>query len=199
MIFRRGVPYLTLNGDGTLDAGLQFVSFQRSLENFAVIFTRWMTNPEFPERGAGPDALLNTNMIQLEKAGLYFAVPHDDRYIGASIFDRPSPDPCATGRIVVHKQLLDTNGQPILAELGGIAFQVRDASGQAVGEEFLTDSAGHAVSPPVPRNTPLVVHELAPPQGFQQAEDTQVNLTKARTLVHITNKQTPGGEPVYSR
>jgi deferrochelatase/peroxidase EfeB len=197
-IFRRGVPYLTLNPDGSADGGLQFVSFQRSLENFDVIFTRWMTNPNFPAPGTGPDALLAQNLITFEKYGLFFAPPRDARYIGASIFDPPTPDPCATGIVVVKKRLVDQNNQPVLAELGGIGFEIRDTSGNVVGAEFKTDSSGRAASPPVPRGTQLVVHEMSAPPGFLQAEDTTVTVAKARQRVIVTNREAPEGNPVYS-
>ena len=71
-IFRRGVPFLTLNPDGSVDAGLQFVSFQRSLDDFAVIFARWMTNANFPAPGSGPDGLLSSGVISIERAGFFF-------------------------------------------------------------------------------------------------------------------------------
>jgi Dyp-type peroxidase family len=192
-IFRRGVPYLTLNQDGTQDAGLQFVSYQRSLEEFAVIFSRWIENASFPEAGAGVDALIGTSLVTIEKAGFFFSPPSDPRFIGASIFDPPPLDPCTVGRVVVQKELLGENGQPVLSELGGISFQLLQA-GQPVGAPFTTDSTGRAISPPVPRGA-LVVHEVSPPQGFQQAVDTEVTLTGARTLVHVANHVTPGPGP----
>jgi Dyp-type peroxidase family len=199
-IFRRGVPYLTLNADGSIDTGLQFVSFQRSLSDFALIFGRWMTNVDFPAPGTGHDALLAQGLITIEKAGFFFAPPHDERYVGAPIFDPPPPDPCATGRIVVQKQLVDANGAPVLAELGNIAFQVVGGDGQPVGGQFMTDSAGRAISPPVPRSQPLVVHEVAPPTGFQQAADVAVTLTKPAELVQVVNQLPPGPAPtpIYS-
>jgi Dyp-type peroxidase family len=192
-IFRRGVPYLTLNQDGTEDAGLQFVSYQRSLEEFAVIFGRWIENASFPEPGAGLDALLGSPLVTIEKAGFFFSPPWDPRFIGAPIFDPPPPDPCTIGRVVVQKELLGENGQPVLSELGGISFQLLQA-GQPVGASFMTDSTGRAISPPVPRGT-LVIHEVSPPQGFQQAPDTEVTLTSARALVRVANHVTPGPGP----
>jgi Dyp-type peroxidase family len=193
-IFRRGVPYLTLKEDGSIDAGLQFVSFQRSLAAFAVIFERWMANLNFPTEGAGQDALLADGLITLEKSGFFFVPPHDDRYIGAPIFDPPPVDPCTIGHIVVQKQLLGRNGQPILSELGGISFEVR-REGTAVGGPFSTDSTGRAISPPLPRGVPLVVHEVSSPTGFQQAEDMSTTLTGARELVTVVNHQSPEGPP----
>lgn len=197
-IFRRGVPYFTENADGSKDAGLQFVSYQRSLQEFSVIFTRWITNPDFPAPGAGQDALLAGGLITIEKAGFFFSPPRDHRYVGASMFDPPPVDPCAFGRIVVQKQLVDAKDAPVLSELGNIEFQVLK-EGQNVGPAFKTDSTGRAISPPVPRGTALVVHEVSPPTGFQQAPDTPVNLSKARELVTIVNQRTPEGPgPVYS-
>ena len=192
-IFRRGVPYETLNPDGTQKAGLQFVSYQRSLDEFAAIFGRWMTNPNFPEPGAGTDALLASGVITIEKAGFFFSPPSDPRFIGAPIFDPPPPDPCAIGRIVVQKELLGETGQPVLSELGGISFQLMQG-GQPVGGEFRTDSTGRAISQPVPRGQ-VVIHEVSAPQGFQQPSDTEVTLTKARELVKIANHVTPGPGP----
>jgi deferrochelatase/peroxidase EfeB len=196
-IFRRGVPYLTLNGDGSTEAGLQFVSYQRSLDDFAVIFARWMTNPSFPVSGTGTDSLLATGVITIEKASFFFSPAADVRFIGAALFDPAPPDPCTVGRIVVQKELLGTEGQPVLAELGGIEFQLLQA-GQPLGAAFSTDSSGRAVSPLAPRGVALTLHEVAPPAGFQLPPDSEVTLTKARQLVKIANHQTPGSEPVYS-
>lgn len=193
-IFRRGVPYLNLNDDGSKDAGLQFVSYQRSLEEFATIFTRWVTNPNFPKEGAGADALLANSLITIEKAGLFFSPPRDRRFIGAPIFDPPPPDPCATGRVVVQKQLFGRDGKPILAELGGISFQIL-REGAALEGEFTTDSTGRAISGPLPRGVALVVHEVSPPTGFQHAEDVTLTLNAARELVTVLNHQTPEGPP----
>jgi hypothetical protein len=141
----------------------------------------------------------SNGVISIEKAGLFFGPARDDRYIGATIFDSPRPDPCASGKIVVHKQLVDAHGQPVLSELGGISFVLNDTSGQPICPQFTTDSAGRAVSPPVPRNTALVLHEVSPPQGFQQPADQPVNLTSARARVTVVNQRSPEGPgPIYS-
>ena len=198
-IFRRGVPYLTLNNDGSLAAGLQFVSFQRSLDEFAVIFTRWVTNPNFPAEGDGEDVLLAQAMITLEKYGLFFVPPYDERYIGASIFNPAPVDPCTVGRVVVQKQLLGKEGQPVLSELGGISFEVKDANGTTVGAPFATNPAGRAVSPPLPRGQQLTLHEVQAPKGFQATGDQTVTLTKARELITVVNELSPEGPPpIYS-
>jgi deferrochelatase/peroxidase EfeB len=195
-IFRRGVPFTTINTDGSVDAGLQFVSFQGSLAAFAVIFERWMTNINFPVSGTGADTLQAQSLITIDKAGTFFVPPADSRYIGAGVFDPVPTDPCTLGSIVVQKQLVDTNGQPVLSELGGIAFQILDSNTrQPIGPVFMTDSTGRAVSPDVPRGAPLVVHEVAPPTGFQQAADVPLTLASCRQLITITNSEVPGPNP----
>jgi hypothetical protein len=108
--------------------------------------------------------------------------------------DPPPVDPCTIGHVVVEKQLLARNGQPILSELGGISFEVK-REGATVGGQFSTDSSGRAISPPLPRGVALVVHEISPPTGFQQAEDVSVTLTAARELITIVNHQSPEGPP----
>lgn len=133
-------------------------------------------------------------MITLLKSGFYFAPAHDERYIGAAIFDPPPADPCATGHVVVQKQLLDREGKPILSELGGISFQILK-EGVPLEAQFTTDSTGRAISPPLPRGVALTVHEVSPPTGFQQAEDVQVTLNAARELVTVVNHQSPEGPP----
>jgi deferrochelatase/peroxidase EfeB len=187
-IFRRGVPYLTLLTDGSLDAGLQFVSFQDSVDDFLVILRRWMNNPAFPAPGAGPDALFTSGLATLVQGGLYFMPPPDRRFIGAQIFDPPQPAPSEAGRIVLRKRAVDQNGQQVLAELGGIRFQVFNQGGNAIGEPFETDSAGHAVSADLPLNEPLLLRELLPPpSNFQPLPDVEVTLTRRRHLVRVNN------------
>ena len=136
--------------------------------------------------------------VAIEKYGFFF-VPRQSLATSPPHL-RPAADrPCAVGRVVVQKQLVDTNGQPIFAELGSIQFQILSA-GLAIGDPFSTDSSGRAISPPVPRNTPLTVHEVAAPAGFQQAADAEITLTEASQLVAIVNQQIPSGPtPVYSR
>jgi Dyp-type peroxidase family len=90
-IFRRGVPYVELAPDGSLVAGLHFVSFQRSLMNFQAILNRWMLNPNFPRDGAGVDALFARGFAAIERVAFFVVPPADARFIGAPIFDPPKP------------------------------------------------------------------------------------------------------------
>jgi Dyp-type peroxidase family len=162
-IFRRGVPYLTLNADGTLDAGLLFVSFQASLAAFDVVLNRWMLNPNFPQAGTQPDRLLRDGLTEMVRGGVYFVPPHHPAFIGAGLFKDPRADPAPRrqGTLAIRKRILDASGIPVPAELGGFGFQVFDAaSQQAVSEIFHTDSKGHATSPPVETGKQLIVREV---------------------------------------
>lgn len=147
-IFRRGLPWFGVReSDGVLEGGLQFVSFQRSLDAFITILVRWMQNPAFPHPTAGADRLFNEGFATLLKGGVYFVPPHyDDRFLAAGVFDPPAQrrkTPHDTGRIAIRKRVLDQSGAPVLAELGGAGFQAfRQDTGAAVGEVFSTDSVG---------------------------------------------------------
>lgn len=198
-IFRRGVPYLTLREDGALDGGLQFVSFQSSLDQFAVVLSRWMTNPDFPRAGSGPDALFAHGLVRIAKAGFYFVPPHDRRFVGAGMFDPPRPvgQPRLPGRIIIRKRALDTMGNPAPVEVGGIGFQLFRADTNApVGAVFFTDSAGHARSPEVPLRTPLILREVPPPH-LDPVQEMPVTLNQRRHLIRVDNR-VRSGQPGYN-
>jgi Dyp-type peroxidase family len=198
-ILRRGVPYLTLLPDGSIDAGLQFVSFQASLDGLDVILNRWMLNPAFPAAGTGQDALFARGLANIVKAGFYFVPRDDGRGIGAVMFDAPPTHPRKPrdGRIVIRKRITDSNGLPVLAELGGIRFGIFDGEGQQLGEELVTNSAGHASSDHnIPIGTNVVVRELAVPAGLQPVAETTIAMSERRQIVEITNVAT-GASPGY--
>lgn len=58
-------------------------------DRFEVVFQRWMLDPRFPTDGAGADLLFGNGMVSLEQGSLFFAPPHDRRFLGASLFDPP--------------------------------------------------------------------------------------------------------------
>ncbi len=189
---RRGLPFVELGSDATLSAGLQFVSFQTSLEVFVTIFDRWMNNAAFMNPNVGVDALVDAQGLRFLKGGFFFVPPHDDRFIAAGLFD-PLIARCRNvGRILVRKKVLDASGQPVLAELGGIGFQILH-DGQPVGPVFHTNSQGHARSPEVPIGVPLVIHEAEPPPNFTPAPDTTVTLDCPQVTVTLTNTATQPG------
>lgn len=193
-IFRRGVPFLDVAADGSLVAGLQFASFQWSLENFSTIFTRWMLNPGFPAEGAGVDALFAQNLATVERFGFFVVPPRDPHFIGESIFAQPRPEPEDTGRLVLRKKVVDSNGAPAQVNLEEIGFQVlRGSDNQLVGPVFVTDSSGHAVSPDLPRGIALVLREVAPPANVEPVPDIAFTLDRHRQQLAITNRRTQPG------
>jgi Dyp-type peroxidase family len=202
LILRRGVPYFTLAADGSPDAGLQFVSFQASLDAFDVILNRWMLNPDFPAQGSQADRIFTEGIVTVQKAGFYFAPPQDDRFIAASLFDPPKPDPRPrrTGRILIRKRLVDPNGAPVLADLSGAGFQVFDqGSGNPIGDVFLSDPRGHATSPDVPVRVPLSVREVGPLPNTQPPEPINVTVEHRREVLHVDNRTATPGPVPYGR
>lgn len=200
LIFRRGVPYLNLREDGGLDGGLQFVSFQSSLDAFEVMLNKWTFNPNFPAAGSGMDRLFAEGYATVEKAGFYFVPPGDDRFLGAGIFDVPptAGRPRGPGRLVIRKHVVDASGNRVLAEVGGIGFQIFQAdTNQPIGEVFTTDSAGHTVSPDVPLNTPLVLREVVTPGHLEQMPEQPITVTRRRELLRLDNRVRPGPAPGY--
>lgn len=80
-IFRRGLPYMETTPEGKLEVGLQFCSFQATLDQFDVVFNDWCMESNFPTQGAGPDALLDParGLTQVLRAGFFFVPPyHED-------------------------------------------------------------------------------------------------------------------------
>lgn len=196
-IFRRGVPYTELTSAGTIDAGLLFVSFQASLEQFTTVLDEWMRNPDFPTTGTGPDALIARGLISITHTGFYF-VPAPAEFIGAQFFTDTNSDDRCRGRIVVRKKLLDPSGNPVRGERGGFIFQLIDAAGTPTGATFITDSTGRAVSPPVPSGETYTLREVAVNGPFTTAPDTQVTLTGRRAQVQVVNIATVT-DPGYGR
>lgn len=196
-IFRRGVPFTELAADGTLHAGLLFVSFQASLEQFTTVLDEWIRNPDFPANGTGPDALLTSGLTTITHTSFYF-VPAPAEFIGAQFFTEASEDEKCHGHVVVRKKLVDPAGSPVQGERGGFVFQLIDASGTPLGEPFITDSTGRAVSPPVPSGETYILREVAVNGPFEPAPDMSVTLTGRRIQVEVVNKATVTN-PGYGR
>lgn len=196
-IFRRGLPFQEFTTDGTLTAGLQFVSFQASLDQFDVVFNRWMLNPNFPTPGAGQDALLTHGTITIEKHGFYFVPGETNSSITTTLFkERGKPSKTKTGRIAVRKRLVDaaTNG-PSLLDLHGFKFQITKPDGTTVGAVFESDAAGHALSDEIDTGEYLVT-ELTPRAPLASAAPVPVTLHSARTVVEVINT-VPAGTTGY--
>lgn len=187
-ILRRGVPYLSMNADGSVDAGLQFISFQASLDDFDVILNRWMLNASFPSVGAGQDALVSNGAITFERSGVYIVPPGGGEFIGSALF-QPDRQPPHTrhGRVAVRKTLLGPDGQPVAGDLSGAQFVLLDGSGAQLGDLFVTNPAGHAESPEVPVGITVKLHELTPLPDTAPAADQDVAVDRSRVIVRVTN------------
>ena len=187
-IFRRGLPYQEFTPEGTLRAGLQFVSFQASLDQFDVIFNRWMLNPDFPTPGAGQDALVANNLITIEKHGFYFVPGETDGSIATTLFkERGKPSKTKTGRIAVRKRLTDAGtGQPSLLDLHDFMFQITTLDGTPVGGVFTTNAAGHALSDEIPTGDYLVT-ELPPRAPLTPVAPISVTLKSAQEPIEVVN------------
>lgn len=192
-IFRRGLPFLEVR-DGMVVQGLQFVSFQASLDQFDAVFNRWMLNADFPRPGTGADALVARGLISVEKWGFYFVPPDTDGPIGSGML-APAREPrtTKTGRVAVRKELVDANGNRNNADLGGFSFQVTDLAGTPVGEPFTSNSHGHALSGDIPLGD-YQLTEL-PPQPPQPpmpvAAPVPFNLHSAQAVVKVRNQLAP--------
>jgi Dyp-type peroxidase family len=192
-IFRRGTPYVEAAG-GALDQGLHFVSYQADLDAFDTMLNRWMLNSGFPTPTAGQDALFDPSrhLATIIKGGFYFAVPHDDRFLGAGMFDPPD----TTSHLVITVAVTDPSGQADrTASLEGATFEI--TNNQAVIANGLqTDAAGRVVSGPLPTNVPLIVTEVqAPPSSALAVPPTQpVTLTcdPQRLVFTSARSGTPG-------
>ena len=200
-IFRRGLPYYETDTAGVMHVGLHFVSFQSSLVAFDVVFNRWMTNPAFPPGGPGqPDRLLTRGLITVSRHGFYFVPPNTDTFIGEAMFTAGlNAKKPKTGQVAVRKQLRDAaTGGPHRGELAGFTFRVVDGatpfepsapSATAVpgGEDFATDSRGHAQSGDLPADTPLRLLEVSGPTGVTLAPPQDFTLQSARKVIPVEN------------
>lgn len=195
LIFRRGLPFVEAGADGVLRAGLQFASFQASLDQFRVVFSRWMMNPNFPQPAPGrPDDLFSQGHVTVERWGFFFVPPDTDDPVGTIMFKTaPSPRKPKVGRVAVRKRVLDETGAEAMVDLANFHFRVLDASGVQTGDDFVTDSAGHALSNDLPVDTDYTLEELAPPAGLQGTGPIPFRLEAARKVIRVDNKILPGG------
>jgi Dyp-type peroxidase family len=184
-VFRRGVPYHEIDGDGAVCAGLQFVSFQWSLDLFNTIYRRWMFNSSFPQPGTGDDALQAQGLMKVRKGGLFFVPPYtwaSEGFIGSGLFKEPKPPkPATEGRLVIRKTANDPT-----VNLAGISFQLLKPDGVTpVGSPFQTNAAGHARSEKLPAGDYLL-QETAP-ATFQAVAPFQVKIDKKATPLAVPN------------
>jgi Dyp-type peroxidase family len=186
-IFRRGVPFIDLTATGGVEAGLQFVSFQASMDQFLTVADEWIENVDFPDAGTGRDALFGRGFATVTNFGLFF-VPAPAEFLGAQFLRGDVANDRCLGRVAIRKRLQDASGNPIRGELGGFAFQLFDAAGVAVAEPFVTDSTGRAVSAAVAMDAAYVVREVASRPGFDATPEQTVTLDKKRVRLDFVNR-----------
>jgi len=173
------------------------VSFQASLDQFDVVFNRWMLNPNFPTPNVGQDALIAQGLMSIEKHGFYFVPAETDGSIATTLFkERGKPAKTKTGRVAVRKRLTDAaTGGPSLLDLHGFSFQLTAANGAPVGGVFTTDGVGHALSDELPTGD-YTLTELPPRAPLTAAAPQPVALHSAREVAIVTNT-VPAGTTQY--
>jgi Dyp-type peroxidase family len=197
-IFRRGVPYFDLDSDAGANGGLHFVSFQCAMRNFDLVFNEWMLLNDFPHRDAGVDRLIALGLITFELGGVFFVPAADPEFVGAALFrpSQPDPRPRDSGRVHVRKHAVDASGNRVRADLDGIVFQVTKPGGTPVGEQFESNSAGHAVSGFLPIRHDYLLKEVSLPSHLEATGDVAFHLERRQQVVEITNRRRP--ESPYS-
>jgi Dyp-type peroxidase family len=195
-IFRRGLPFLEL-ADGQVQIGLNFASFQSSLDQLDTVLNDWCLAPNFPVDGAGPDRLLDPNggLTHMEKIGLFFVPPHDARHLAATLFDAP-PRPNKQGRLVVRKRVIDPTDPRRRFERRGFVFRILDASGQQVGADFPSNSSGRAVfDGRLTIGSTYSVVEVVSPIPVNPAQPTVFLMSQANQQVRIDNTVAGPNQP----
>ena len=202
-IFRRGLPFIEA-AEGTVRVGLNFVSFQASLDQFDVVFNDWMLNANFPPTHTGVppgvDRLFAADLgvATIEKFGFFFVPPHDERFMGASLFDTPrGKGKAKTGQVSLRKRVVFPGDRSLRFERGGFRFQLIDAGGNLVAE-LVTDSKGHAQSGELPLGT-YVLRELPSRSDVIPLPDRDVVLNSKHEIVQLENVVSQPGGPYGAR
>lgn len=146
-IFRRGVPYVSVQNGG-LEVGLQFCSFQATPAQFDTVFNEWMMNDSFPSPGTGRDALFDPAMplTSIRHGGVFFVPPHNPDGLLAALTPRGGKQP-TTGRLVVNKVVVDPSRPGGRSRRGGFAFEIHQGGLVVPDSQFTTDATGRGVCP----------------------------------------------------
>jgi hypothetical protein len=162
-----------------------------------------MLNGHFlPQAGgaeAGADALLDParQLTLIEKIGFFFVPPYHEEGLAAAVFAAPRERPRATGRIVVHKRVLDTTNPTRRFERGGFSFQILDAQGAVVPDSpFTTDSTGRGICPvELEIGQTYSLQELSSPVPNVQLTTTQFTMDKPNKQLNVVNQVTQPNTP----
>lgn len=202
-IFRRGLPFIETTPDGQVRVGLQFCSFQASLDQFDVVFNDWMLSRQFPPQAggadAGTDALLDParQLTAIEKAGFFFVPPYDEQGLAAAVFTTRGERRPTTGRLVVRKRVVDPNDPTRRFERRGFSFQILDAQGQVVANsQFTTDSTGRGICPvELQIGQQYTLQELSSPVANVQLTNTPFTMEKRNQQLRVVNQVTQPNTP----
>lgn len=202
-IFRRGLPFMEVSPEGALRVGLNFCSFQASLDQFDVVFNDWMMSRQFPPQAGGEepgvDALMDPSaqLTSIEKVGFFFVPPYEQDGLVAAVFNDHKERARKTGRLVVHKRVTDPNDPTRRFERGRFRFDLRDAVGQLVqGSEFSTDSTGRGICPvELPMGQQFVLNELFSPVPNIGLTQTPFVMDRANKQLQVLNQVTQPNTP----
>ncbi len=203
-IFRRGLPFIENSADGQPRVGLNFCSFQASLDQFDVVFNDWAMNAHFPAGGAGADALLDAMrqpaLTTIEKAGFFFVPPFKEEGLDAAVFVKEGkPGRPKQGRLVVRKRVVDPSDPSRRFERGGFVFQVLDSQNQPVGPRFSTDSTGRASCPEgLQIGQSYLLQEITSPVANVQLQTVSFTMEKRRQQLAVVNQVTQPNTPYGS-
>jgi deferrochelatase/peroxidase EfeB len=89
---RRPYPFFDgVDANGSVICGLHFIAYMRNLrKQFEWVAQIWQTNPDFPEKGAGIDALYGKGILSNVTGGYYFCPPAPrgaGGFIGSALFE----------------------------------------------------------------------------------------------------------------
>jgi Dyp-type peroxidase family len=203
-IFRRGMPFVEATPEGQLRVGLNFCSFQATLDQFDVVFSDWMMNRNFPPQPGGGevgiDALMDParQLTAIEKAGFFFVPPHDGDGLASAVFRPESNRKPKSGELVVHKRVVDQSDPSRRFERRGFLFEIRDAQGQSIaGSQFETDATGRGICPvELEIGHAYTLHELASNVVANvQLSDVSFQMDKPNKQLQVVNQVTQPNTP----
>ena len=202
-IFRRGLPFIETTTEGQVRVGLQFCSFQASLDQFDVVFNDWMVNRQFPPQPAGGDAGVDAlfdagrQLTQIEKVGFFFVPPYDEAGLAADVCATRKERPGDTGRLVVRKRVVDPNDSTRRFERRGFSFQVRDGQGEVIPDsQFTTDSTGRGICPvELQIGQVYSLEETSSPVANVEATTASFTMEKRNQQLRVDNQVTQPDTP----
>lgn len=201
-IFRRGLPFIETDSAGQVRVGLNFCSFQASLDQFDVVFNDWISNRHFPQQPnggeVGVDALLDParQFTAFEKVG-FFVPPYHEEGLAAAVFATDTPRKRTSGRLVIHKRVFDQSDPTRRFERGGFKFRILDSQGQPVSDsEFATDSTGRGLCPvELEIDRQYTLQEVSSPVANVQPVTVQFTMDKPNQQLRVDNQVTQPNTP----